>query len=77
MSGVRRDLTKLGLASFKTGFEFGSTAQRLLMLQQRLIRGVQAIGREAEGQLVKEKSLLWMASRVIDRVEDGRDPGRS
>jgi hypothetical protein len=31
----------------------------------------------AEGRLVKEKNLLWMASRVLDRVEDGRDPRHS
>ncbi|KAJ6018563.1 hypothetical protein N7522_002027 [Penicillium canescens] len=30
-----------------------------------------------EGRLVKEKNLLWMASRVLDRVEDGRDPRHS
>ena len=26
----------------------------------------------AEGRLVKEKNLLWMASRVLDRVENRR-----
>jgi hypothetical protein len=31
----------------------------------------------AEGRLVKEKNLLWMASRVLDRVEDGRNLRRS
>ncbi|CAG7925989.1 unnamed protein product [Penicillium olsonii] len=30
-----------------------------------------------KGRLVKEKTLLWMASRLLDRVEDGRDRRRS
>jgi hypothetical protein len=31
----------------------------------------------AEGRVVMEKELLWMASRVLDRVEDERGPRRS
>lgn len=29
-----------------------------------------------EGRVVKEKELLWMASRALDRVDDGREPRR-
>jgi hypothetical protein len=30
----------------------------------------------AKGRLVKENNFLWIASRVLNRVEDGRGPRR-